>query len=317
MYFVGAFVGPAGPSPAALESIVELSMRSSLNNVAWGVVYPDALRTLTPFVLGATVDRAWALEQAWGRGWPHRHETLRQWRDAVAAGQRPALALNTTIVETGQRMVIGTFDRPSTDMKKLMWQDYYGTRDITVLTAARLSATFGYVTPVARASDTTADKWHLADGGYQDNYGVATVVDWLMAALLHRTTAHVDAYGRPCDERLRIAVVRIGSREDRSAPANQGGAFQMVAPLLTLMGISSAGPRLRNEVELALLAHAVKGRLQIFCFDYGDEDSPLSWHLSPMQRRRIRNAWSAKTNPLPKEPLREFYRGGDGRNSSC
>src|SRR5215470_13628022 len=45
---------------------------------------------------------------------------------------------------------------------------------VSVLTAVRLSATFTYVTPVAHARDPHATKSHLADGGYQDNFGVAT-----------------------------------------------------------------------------------------------------------------------------------------------
>src|SRR5262249_10638790 len=98
MYYVGAFPGPAGPPPASRDQIVDLSRRSSLNDVAWGFAYPDLWRTFTPFVPTSATDRAWALEQAWGREWPHRGETLRDWRDATAAGRRPAIAFNATLV---------------------------------------------------------------------------------------------------------------------------------------------------------------------------------------------------------------------------
>ena len=58
-----------------------------------------------------------------------------------------------------------------------------------VSTAARLSATFPYVTPAARAlpradlvpnSDAESlSTYHVVDGGYADNEGAVTSVDWM------------------------------------------------------------------------------------------------------------------------------------------
>lgn len=47
-----------------------------------------------------------------------------------------------------------------------------------VRTAARLSATFPYVTPIARHS-LGIHLAHVADGGYFDNFGVFTAVNFL------------------------------------------------------------------------------------------------------------------------------------------
>jgi hypothetical protein len=319
MYFVGAFDGPAGPAADAVEPIVELSMRSSLNDVAWGFAYPDLWRTFTPRVWDEATDRAWALEQAWGRQWRSRTDTLRQWRDLTAQGRRPAVAFNTTIVETGQRLALGTYDRPRVGMATLTFEDVYGSRDVSILTAARLSATFTYVTPVARARDETAQKWHLADGGYQDNYGVATLIDWLNAALLEEPgTGPTDTEGRPCAERLRLAVVRIASPEADPEPSSRSWAFQVGAPAQVLLAIRTAGPRSRNELELALLAHTgFERRLGVFCFDYANADNPLSWHLSTAQRRNIREAWGTDRNRAAAQRLREFFEGDGTRAYAC
>jgi hypothetical protein len=308
MYFVGAFSGPTGPPDTALDSIVDFSMRSSLNDVAWGFAYPDFWRTFTPVVWSSATDRAWALEQAWKRHWPSRDDTLRKWRDDAATGRRPAVAFNATVVETGQRLALGTFDSPPS-MQTLTFEDHYGERDIAVVTAARLSATFTYVTPVARARPDEHTKWHIADGGYQDNYGVATLVDWLGAALIDRQTAvePVDEAGRACGDRLRLAIVRIGAHEAERKAANRSWAFQIGAPLQVLLAIRTAGPRARNDMELELLAQAGLGlRLGVVCFDYANEDSPLSWHLSDAQRRHIQMAWHDVKNQKKMKALDDF-----------
>lgn len=48
-------------------------------------------------------------------------------------------------------------------------------------TAARVSATFAYVTPAARILQGGAFRrqYHMVDRGYCDNYGVVTLLEWL------------------------------------------------------------------------------------------------------------------------------------------
>jgi hypothetical protein len=52
------------------------------------------------------------------------------------------------------------------------------SKDISVLTATRLSAAFPYVAPAARA-DVDGPGVHIVDGGYYDNYGTSSLVEWL------------------------------------------------------------------------------------------------------------------------------------------
>jgi hypothetical protein len=316
MYFVGAFGGPDGPPPQALEDIRQLAVRSSLNSVAWGFGYPDLWRTFWPFVPESATDRARTLELAWARGWPPRAQTLAQWRDDAANGRRPAVAFNATVVETGRRLVFGSFDmKPGARTRQMRTDTFdriYPGRDISVVTAARLSATFTYVTPVARARPEDPARRHVADGGYQDNYGVGTLVDWLDTAL--SGAAPVDESGAACAGRLRVAVVLIGSLEADSPGRNRSWAFQMGAPMVTLLNIRSAGPKARNDMELELLA-GVRGRLGAICFTYANDDSPLSWHLSEAQKQKIRDAW--KDQAEPRQLLDDFLHGRRDATPTC
>jgi hypothetical protein len=79
----------------------------------------------------------------------------------------------------------------------------------------------------------------------------------------------------------------------------------LAAPLHTLLAIRTEGPRARNELELDFLArtHPIK----IFRFEYDHDESPLSWHLSSMQRALIVNAWPGRVGVL--EELRQFLEG--------
>jgi Patatin-like phospholipase len=316
MYFVGAFAGPDGPPPQALEDIRQLAVRSSLNSVAWGFSYPDLWRTFGPFVPESATDRARTLELAWARDWPPRAQTLAQWRDDAANGRRPAVAFNATVVETGRRLVFGSFDMKPVARTRRMRTDtfdrIYPGRDISIVTAARLSATFTYVTPVARARPEDPTRWHVADGGYQDNYGVGTLADWLDTAL--SGAAPVDENGAACAGRLRVAVVLIGSLEADSPGRNRSWAFQMGAPMVTLLNIRSAGPKARNDMELELLA-GVRGPLGAICFTYANDDSPLSWHLSEAQKQKIRDAW--KDQAEPRQLLDDFLHGRRDAPPTC
>ena len=119
----------------------------------------------------------------------HLDNPLSDWNERVASGELPAVVLNATIAETGERMLSAT---------RLTYQHLLGHRarvdadhlhringeslDVAVVTAARLSASFPYVTPASR-SNGPGPQPHVVDGGYYDNYGMATLTEWLDEAL--------------------------------------------------------------------------------------------------------------------------------------
>ena len=63
--------------------------------------------------------------------------------------------------------------------KALDFRTLYENYDLDVTTAARLSASFPYVTPMARNDVELTHNYHVADGGFFDNTGLFTVVEWL------------------------------------------------------------------------------------------------------------------------------------------
>jgi hypothetical protein len=64
--------------------------------------------------------------------------------------------------------------------KSVDFNTLYAGYDIDVVTAARLSATFSYVSPISRyVGENPQGNYHIADGGYFDNSGVVTMVEWL------------------------------------------------------------------------------------------------------------------------------------------
>src|SRR5439155_25876077 len=96
---------------------------SSLDELAWGLVYPDFFWSLFPFAKGfyfcpfhfvngpnLMSDRGTALQDAWKLTKSLKTATLSNWRREVAKGKRPAVVFNATFVETGERLLLSTTD---------------------------------------------------------------------------------------------------------------------------------------------------------------------------------------------------------------
>jgi hypothetical protein len=130
------------------------------------------------------------LELAWSRNsskdpknHPQLAEPLSNWNAAVTEKPLPAIVMNSTIVENGYRLLLGTTYpaaglAPDSRENATALHCIRGKqRDVQVVTLARLSATFPWVTPTARAEGDST-KPHMVDGGYYDDYGMATLVEW-------------------------------------------------------------------------------------------------------------------------------------------
>ncbi|HEX8720976.1 MAG TPA: patatin-like phospholipase family protein [Pyrinomonadaceae bacterium] len=315
MYFVSEYT-PGGLPPDALDRIVSNSERSSLSAAAWGLVFPDFLRLVYPFYHYET-DRGAALERAWQRrgkklsgGVNGVGVTLGEWREGVEAGWRPASIFNATITDTGERLTMSTAEPPAAaygkkDLRELFDRD---DEDIAVVTAARLSASFPFVSPAARA-DSDGARPHVVDGGYYDNYGISSLVEWLDREL-----------SKPESTVKRVLVLQIRGASsartytyDEAAPCPadpqqvytresvRGWLYQAYAPLATLLHVRDTGQLSRNDVELNLLRerwrHDPRG-IQIVptVFEFNGAEPPLSWHLTDKQRRNIDLNWRAETH---------------------
>jgi hypothetical protein len=205
----------------------------------------------------------------------------------VTNGNLPAVVMNATITETGERLLLGTTQlRSSLEGGALVDGIELHTingekRDVAVVTAARLSASFPYVTPAAR-SNGPGPQPHVVDGGYYDNYGMATMVEWLDAALQDtgneiESVLVIQIHGAPVSSDL----------ADKRHAKTRGWFFQAFAPISTLLSVRSAGQVAHNNIELELLQQKWSARVPIHTakFEFGNPDPPLSWHLTLPRRR--------------------------------
>ena len=297
MYFVNAYAtdGPGLPEETAqLEKVVEQAELSSLDDIAWGLVYPDFLRVFFPVF--KHLDRGLALEAALTRDLSdsnhrplpnHLSEPLSDLRAGVLEGKRPAIILNATVVESGERLLLGTTDlKPATGRTSLRNIAALASRDISLVTAARLSATFPYVSPAARA-DIPHPQLHVVDGGYTDNYGMATLLAWLDEAL--------SVPDNPV-RRVLIIEIRASPPAGEPTPRGQGWPFQSYAPIQAMLDVRDMGQRARNQEQLDIfkrLAGANCVDVEDAVFEYPAQQAPLSWHLSPDDRKEIQKYWDS------------------------
>jgi hypothetical protein len=313
MYFANAYQGDGNLPPDAgfSDRVVKLAERSSLAGVAWGMIYPDFLRTAFPFFSQLPffwlTDRGSALEHEWQRG-ARLNEQLGDWRKGVAEGKRPATVFNATIAEAGEPLLFSTVDHPRRQMTGRTFHSHYDGYDIPVATAVRLSATFPYVTPAARAyfsdkSELTEPQYHMVDGGYYDNYGIATLVEWLDAAL--------EKCGRDIKEVMVIRIHGVPVEGEKAPDGSRGFLYQLTVPISTLNSVRGAGQLSHSKVELDLLKRSWSDKgisIESATFEFPrsddpDDEPPLSWHLTEKQKLAIQHAWQIEFLDNPQSEI--------------
>jgi hypothetical protein len=297
MYFVASLREERSSTPSSRREVRDLTVRGSLSEAAWGLAYPDLWRVLMwiPPWFHFEKDRAWAMEQAWTRDW--NDPSLSAMRVGVNEGWRPSIALNATGVETGERFAFATFavpQDPQSPWNTGTLQSLYADRDIALATAARVSATFPYVTPISRASPTSTPEraLHFGDGGYADNTGMALAMRWLDAAMTARSAAY---RGKA------VAFIQIRSAPDKSEtePKDRGWLYELIGPLQTLLNVRVAGQRERAESELRFLQRLWCGKeveIRRFTFAFERQKPPLSWQLTPTEVGALETEWASARN---------------------
>jgi hypothetical protein len=278
------------PQSFDAKAVFDRAAASSLDSVAYGLAYYDSWR-----VLGLNrddqLDRASELRKAWTR-----HDSnlegamLSQW----AAGPGvPAMMINSTVAETGERFAFTNFSSgPSRGPapRRVFWE-YYKGQDIEVSAAVANSAAFPYVSPAGRAS--AGPPIHLLDGGYYDNFGVASALDFLFN-------------GYPDKSKLReqpvlvILIEASSADEFRSIDGvgkTEGWGYQLLAPPKGLLNMWQVAARQRNYEGLNWLREF---NVSYVPFTYRGKDSPTSWHLTADNIRQIEGQWAENTSSAGK-----------------
>lgn len=325
MYFANAY-GKYGakegelPGKDGLEQIAKLAGRSSLDGVAWGLVYSDFLRMVAPFLSKVqffrSTDRARALEFEWQRevdlktmhGDGKRDTMLGDWKRDAMEGKRPGVVFNATIVDNGRPLLFSTIEYDQNPSVAQIFDRLYEGYDTPVTSAVRMSATFPYVTPAARAhryriSDWSEAEYHVVDGGYYDNYGMAALVECLDNELEKEAVNVAELMV------IRIHSMPVEGSPDNSLERKRGFFYQMGVPIVTLDNVRGAGQLSHGKVEFDLLQKRWRERagrkveIDLATFEYPKNDAPLSWHLTAKQKHAIENAWKEKYLNDPKSDL--------------
>lgn len=312
MYFLDGFTPQGPPAAADLDRIVAAAGKPSVDAAAWGLAYPDLWRVFFGFLVAPnkTLDRGWALERAWRSHLLHRDATLADWGAGTSAGWLPAAVLNATASETGEQFLLTPlgWDHP---WKGRFFSTVYPTRDLPVSTAARLSATFPWVSPMTRAQDVdgrpAAPGFHLADGGYFDNFGVVSVVNWLRSL--------PDNQWQELKQRgLLLVLIRSSPDSPESAGPrarqSQGWLWSGVGPLLTMYNVRTSAQASTGDVELALVQKvlACNGVNNLEVVFQLQRSSPLSWKLTEEETKAILAQWDEDRNRKSLEAARGFFR---------
>jgi len=252
---------------------------------------------------GAQIDRGQALEWAWAAHDPSVRASLATWRLDVSAGHRPANIFNATIVDSGQPLLIGTTRVGWNDDAGLRnFEDLYPGFNIQAVTAARLSATFTYAAPAVR-SDRPGHDVHLVDGGYYDNYGMASAMAWIQSG------AHDSGIVR----QILLIQIHDSPVDTARGPDSWHGTFyQALAPLEAVLNVRTTGQRSHNDNELSLLMKklcSVEGvRLATTTFEFSGANAPLSWHLTGRDKKNLSDEWTAQSTGPSVDEVRKFLR---------
>lgn len=340
-----------------LQAIVDRAETSSLKYVAWGLAYPDFLNNILPVFdtdRGQELEKAWADNNYIPKDEqkPEDIKALKEsltkplstWKEGVKEKWRPAVIFNTTIAETGERFLISTADvkkripddnrqesaKTADDCSRIAKENINnsatGSRnfyqlfpcdDIPIMTAARLSASFPYVSPAAKSKIkgdyNNYNSAHIVDGGYYDNYGIVSLSEWL------------DEFLRQPNHPTKVLVVQIRCNDtgyNSVEDPTDGWLYQILAPLNTLYNVRTSGQRSRGDLEFKQLQENwmmkdVNIQSVVFNFALKSPDNrqnnqsqaerekecpaekykpPLSWHLTSCEKEMIKRAWNTNLN---------------------
>lgn len=297
-------------------------------------------------------DRTWALRKGFTRNLndhycthPNEHNNLQS--DTAEAGaiadaerrltlanlaaigaRAPAFTMNTTTVEGGTRMLLANYSMPKDSvagasesfpaqsfLDKYYAKAGYGSlTDLPLATAAQLSATFPYVSSAARIPQKIdGDGLHFVDGGYYDNDGTASAIEFLRSALEEPAVAEEQKSKKEkkkdaekADLPVDVILIEIrNSKENLSdRPAESPKLWtignQLEAPLLSFYNAGHESVTQRNRVALDLFEKAYAGKIRLKRLVFVDNNSetqvktdPLNWSLTPCQREEIGDSSNA------------------------
>jgi hypothetical protein len=321
--------------------------RDMLSPPLASLLLPDLAQRFLPWAIDR-FDRGRALEGAFEKAWA---EGTRGDGDAHGGDEFarpfyflnqdfanrcvPALFLNTTRVETGDRMVISTLypsDPGFSGLQSLAEID--PGMSLNLSAAVGLSARFPVITPSGflpicepirqtRPVPTLA-KYRYVDGGYFENSGITTLTEILTALRPDQSIP-----GRPRWYPILIRIGFSGQAERPTAPyppvpgpcptrpRRSDGFDEALTPLKTLYNTRDARGATADEhlkTQVRLLQEAGR-RIERIEFDFRERQVPLAlgWLLSNKARLDMRNQVGAPLRIVPGSSVNLAAAGNPGQ----
>ncbi|MEH1776269.1 MAG: patatin-like phospholipase family protein [Nostoc sp.] len=304
--------------------------RDSLDAVGWGLVYLDLWRFIGfPFLVNPKFDRGTAVETDWQGEMkePKNIKTFGTWRKQIFDGEIPIPVFNATLVENGWRFLITPVTFSKAPEKKFTdFNTLYEAYDMNVVTAARLSATFPYVSPICRSSVNIPNQnYHVADGGYFDNSGFVTAAEWLDEQLNEWSKTENSLNVK------RVLILQINpfpkSASTENVQGNGGWFMATIGPLLAMFKVRDPVLASRNAKEADLLAKKWENKVDIQYFPIffpseseippefavsefykdGRYRPPLSWKLTDREKQAIQDGWAAITTGKNIQKIKQLW----------
>jgi predicted acylesterase/phospholipase RssA len=175
--------------------------RDFLSPLAAAGLYPDFLQRFIPYpipqfdrarALEATFESAWAELMPKGTPNAFAESYLKHWD---VEGIAPALVLNATRVETGNRVLIAPFKFNENASQHLKTINTLTRLDMPLSTAVGISARFPWVLPPASYQRGPETQYRFVDGGYFESSGLDTALD--LVQVLEDTLATLPERGLP------------------------------------------------------------------------------------------------------------------------
>ncbi|MDI1430246.1 patatin-like phospholipase family protein [Polyangium sorediatum] len=293
--------------------------KECLSRVAAALVFSDVPARIgawaRPSVHRELYDRGTALEHAFVENMPALGTKLSRLGHDERAGWRPSLVWSPMLVEDGKRLLISNlcldtllvqhgpaigvegqhvvYSRSGYEITRLF--PVPSRETLRLATAARMSASFPFVSPAAALP--TVPRRRVVDAGYWDNYGVNVACGFL-DEMLRTSWLEQNVSG--------ILLVQIRDGIERPEPA--GNHFNdriaralegLTSPVSAVLAARESVMRFRNDEQVEAVARRIhldkrfgESFFQQVTFEFPG-DAALSWYLTPEEQQSLKDAAKA------------------------
>ncbi len=241
--------------PASDKQYLDNIARDNLNPVIFSLLLNDAFLKFRKYDYEGksySMDRGYAFEQNLGNNLDNiLNKKISDYTFVEQSGQIPTMVLSPTIANDGRKLYITSrpfsfmnIDETAKDSSKFRGVDFlrlfeeHDAKDLSFMTALRMSASFPYITPTI--SLPSKPRMEIMDAGVSDNFGVSDAIrflyvfrDWIeqntsgvVLLIIRDTNPNEEIGGQPTPsivDRLTYPIASVynnmGRMQDRSNDA--------------------------------------------------------------------------------------------------